>query len=185
MKKFLKRIMIIFMILFLYAGITMTEIATYRGDAEISKADCVIVLGASSFNGMISMVYEGRIHYGIELYEEGYADKILFTGGFGEGSNCSEANAARRYALDYGLSDDVILLEENSHTTIENIRFSKEIMETEGLKSALLVSDPYHMKRAMLMARDVGISCQACPTPYTRYLTVRTKIPFLFRELLT
>ena len=57
-------------------------------------------------------------------------------------------------------------------------------MEENGYETAIIVSDPLHMKRAMLLAEDAGISAYSSPTPSTRYISLRTKIPFLARETL-
>jgi uncharacterized SAM-binding protein YcdF (DUF218 family) len=56
-------------------------------------------------------------------------------------------------------------------------------MKTHNLKSAIIVSDPLHMKRAMMMADDLGIEAVSSPTPTTRYRSLRTKLGFLVREL--
>ena len=55
-------------------------------------------------------------------------------------------------------------------------------MEENGYKTAIIVSDPLHMKRAMMLTEDAGITAYSSPTPTTRYVSLRTKIPFLARE---
>lgn len=55
-------------------------------------------------------------------------------------------------------------------------------MDSCSYSSAIIVSDPLHMKRAMLMAKDCGIEAYSSPTPTTRYRTLRSKLPFLARE---
>ena len=74
------------------------------------------------------------------------------------------------------------MLEERSTITQENLRFSKEIMNSHDLSTAILVSDPLHMKRSMMMAKDYEIEAFSSPTPTTRYQTWRSKLPFLARE---
>jgi uncharacterized SAM-binding protein YcdF (DUF218 family) len=56
-------------------------------------------------------------------------------------------------------------------------------MQKHGLKSAIIVSDPLHMKRAMMMAEDLGIEAASSPTPTTRYRSLQTKLGFLIREI--
>lgn len=56
-------------------------------------------------------------------------------------------------------------------------------MDAEGLSNAIIVSDPLHMKRSMLMAKDYEIEALSSPTPTTRYQTLKTKLPFLAREV--
>jgi uncharacterized SAM-binding protein YcdF (DUF218 family) len=55
-------------------------------------------------------------------------------------------------------------------------------MRDENLKTAVLVSDPLHMKRAITMARDMGMDVVSSPTPTTRYRTWRSKLPSLLYE---
>ena len=56
-------------------------------------------------------------------------------------------------------------------------------MDASGMETALIVSDPLHMKRAMLLAKDAGIRAYSAPTPVTMCRSLRTKIPFLAREM--
>lgn len=56
-------------------------------------------------------------------------------------------------------------------------------MEQNGYDTAIIVSDPLHMKRALLLARDAGIKGYSSPTPTTRYQSLKTKMPFLAREV--
>lgn len=74
-------------------------------------------------------------------------------------------------------------MEETTSTiTQENLENAKELMDCRNLKSALIVSDPLHMKRAMLLSEDVGIDSLPSPTDTTAYKTLKTKIPFVARE---
>jgi uncharacterized SAM-binding protein YcdF (DUF218 family) len=56
-------------------------------------------------------------------------------------------------------------------------------MRQHGIESAVVVSDPLHMKRAMMMADDLGIVAASSPTPTSRYRSLKTKLRFLLREL--
>lgn len=55
-------------------------------------------------------------------------------------------------------------------------------MDDNGLKTALIVSDPIHMKRAMQIASDIGITAWSSPTPSTRYESLGAKLAFLIQE---
>ena len=88
----------------------------------------------------------------------------------------------KKYLLSQGIPEEAVLMEDQSSITQENLENSKVIMEENGYKTAIIVSDPLHMKRAMLLAEDAGITAYSSPTPTTRYVSLRTKIPFLARE---
>ena len=150
---------------------------------QTTRADVAIVLGAGVFGDEPSPVFRERINHGIWLYENSYVDKIIFTGGFSAGSEISDAYVALRFAVANGVPREAIFIEENSTITQENIYYALQIMEENGLLSAILVSDPLHMRRAMLMARDYGVVAYSSPTPTSMYRTWRTRLPFWAREV--
>ena len=165
-----------------FALVTVSIVSYGRKD-EKQPCDAIVVLGASSWNGQVSPVFRERINHGIWLYENGYADYIIFTGGYGEGSSVSESGAAKIYALSQGVPEDVIFIEEKSRITEENMKYAKEIMDEHSWETVILVSDPLHMKRAMLMANDYGITAYSSPTPTSMYRSAKTQLPFLGREV--
>lgn len=172
----------IFLLLAIYLAATALSIWQYASVDEKQSADTAIVLGAGTADGEISPVFRERIHHGIWLYQNGYVDTLIFTGGVGEGNIRSDAWVAGQYAIEQGVPAEHILLEEKSTITQENIANAKKIMDEKGYRTAIIVSDPLHMKRAMLMARDYGIEAYSSPTPTSRYISLKTKIPFLARE---
>ena len=160
---------------FILAGIS---IEAYGKNDEKTRCDAAIVLGAGTWDGEVSAVYRERINHGIWLYENGYVDYLILTGGFGEGNQISDAQAAKGYAISQAVPEDAILIEEKSTITEENLAFSKEIMDAHDLHTAIIVSDPLHMKRAMVMAKDYGITAFSSPTPPPCTAVSRPKFPF-------
>ena len=178
-----KRVLILFLLLlFSFVLYAVFSICLYAGVDETREADVAIVLGAAVYGSEPSPVYMERINHAVLLYERGIVDKIIFTGGVAADNVRSDAAVAGAYALRQGVAADDIFLEELSSITEENLRYAKVIMVEEGFSTALIVSDPLHMKRAMFLASDVGISAYSSPTKTTRYLSLGTKIPFLARE---
>jgi uncharacterized SAM-binding protein YcdF (DUF218 family) len=167
----------------IWCFIIATSIWRYGNRDNAVKADCIIVLGAAVEGENPSPVFAERIRHGIDLYEAGYAPKLIFTGGYGEGQKFSESGVGMSVATQRGISADDIYTEEKSRTTQRNMAEAAALMKTHNLKSAIIVSDPLHMKRAMMMADDFGIQAVSSPTPTTRYRSLRTKLGFLVREL--
>ena len=173
---------VIILLLMVFAIGIAISIWNYGKVDEKAPADVAIVLGAAISDGEVSPVYRERINHAITLYEEGTVDFIILTGGFGEGSYKSDSQVAKEYALSQDVPEERILIEEKSTITEENLGFSKEIMEENDLETAIIVSDPLHMKRAMLMAKDYNINALSSPTTTSMYKSLKTKIPFLLRE---
>ena len=159
-----------------------SDIVNYGKRDEKAPSDVAIVLGAATTNGEVSPVYRERINHAIWLYENGYVDYLILTGGFGDGNSVSDSAAAKNYAISRGIPENVIFIEEASTITEENLEQAKIIMDNNSLNTAILVSDPLHMKRAMRMADDYGIDALTSPTPTSMYRSLKTKLPFLLRE---
>ncbi len=172
---------LVLLILF-YLIFTAISIVSYGKTDGKANSDVAIVLGAGTSNGEVSPVYRERINHGIWLYENDYVDYLILTGGIGEGNNASDAYIAKQYALSKSVPEQAIFIEEKSTITEENLENAKAIMDENSFDTAIIVSDPLHMKRAMLMAGDYGIDACSSPTPTTMYRSFKTKIPFLARE---
>ncbi len=188
MKRFKKKnptrfiILLILLSFIIYILSTAYGIISYGKKDDKNPSDAAIILGAGASDNGVSPVYRERINHGIWLYENGYVDYIILTGGVGEGNRNSDAYIARQYVLSMSVPDEAVFLEENSGITEENLENAKIIMDEHSLDTAIIVSDPLHMKRAMLMAKDYGITAYSSPTPTTMYKTLKTKLPFLIRE---
>ena len=189
MKRFgIKKIVILVSLLIaflivLYTIIAAVQIVQYGKLDNKTKCDVAIVLGAATSGEEVSNVYRERINHGIWLYENGYVDYLILTGGVGKGNEKSDAYVAKQYAIEKGVPEQAILIEEQSTITEENLEYAKTIMDAHSMNTAIIVSDPLHMKRAMLMAQDYGITAYTSPTQSTMYQTSKTKLPFLAREI--
>lgn len=182
-KRILKYSAIFLTAALLYTLICAWSIVSYSHRDEAAPSDVIIVLGAGTNGKTPNAVFRERLNHGIWLYENGYAEYILLTGGLTPGNEHSDARIAGQYVLEQGVPEEAILLEERSTITQENLEYAKEIMDAEGLTTAIIVSDPLHMKRAMRMAEDYKIEALSSPTPTTRYQTRKSKLPFLAREV--
>lgn len=161
---------------------SVIQILRYSDSFFDKPSDVALVLGAGSHEGKISRVFEERCHHAIQLYKSNKVKKILITGGYGENQAVSDSRAASRYIQQHGIPDSDILLEEASTRTLENLIFAQEIMQRNDLSSALIVSDPLHMKRAMRMVELIGITALPSPTQTSRYQSFRSQCPFVLRE---
>ena len=158
------------------------SIVRYASVDETRKADCAIVLGAGTWEGEVSPVFEERLRHAVKLYREGTVPKIILTGGLDPRNTVTDAEAARRWTEKDGIHVEDVLIEDKSRYTHENFLYAKEIMEREGFRTALVVSDPLHMKRAMLCASDFGVSARSSPTKTSMYRSAGAKFRFLMRE---
>jgi uncharacterized SAM-binding protein YcdF (DUF218 family) len=159
------------------------DIWQYGRTDQAKVSDCIIVLGTAIEGDRPSPVFEQRLRHGIHLYQQNLAKRIIFTGGFGPQQAHSEGQVAAHYAQQQGIPPSAILIEETSRTTQQNLAQARTLMEKHQLRSAIIVSDPLHMKRSLIMAKDLKIDAVSSPTPTSMYRTWKTQSGFLLREL--
>ncbi|EOS7748010.1 YdcF family protein [Enterococcus hirae] len=137
----------------------------------------IIVLGAGLLNGeTVSPLLAKRIDKAIAFY---WAQSkatlnppiLLMSGGQGSDEKVPEAIAMKQYALAKGIPERDILVEANSKTTLENMRFSKELMDqqTGGPYRAIFTSNNYHIFRAGLYAKQAGLKADGIGTKTAFY----------------
>jgi len=153
--------------------VLFTLLSTYNvesvEDEKIQNVnDIGIVLGAAVWSGnKPSPVFKGRIRKSDELYSKGIIKKIQVTGSNAPGE-VSEARAAYNFLLKSKSVDKRdILIEENTTTTIEQIRFIKEQLNDKNIgKKFIIISDDFHLKRTLEMAEFFNINAVGISSDY-------------------
>lgn len=145
---------------------------------RVRRADTIIVLGSAVWpHERPSPSLNARIQHAVALYQAGYATHLILCGGVGAYPP-SEAEVMRRVATQAGVPDAALVLEERSHSTEENLANAKRLMDARGWRSAVIVSDPFHLYRAELLAHALGIEAygsgaSTSPTYTHAYLRVQ------------
>lgn len=121
--------------------------------------DYVVVLGAGLLNGdRVSPLLAARIKKGVKLWRKHPGSKLIMSGGQGPGEKMPEAVAMKNYAVTtFHLLPDQVMTETESRTTYENLLFSSKLM-APGARFAL-VTNSYHVYRALVLAKRLGLDC--------------------------
>ena len=127
-------------------------------------SDAIVVLGAAQYVGRPSPVLRARLDHALELWQRGLAPRLIFTGGTGIGDTTSEAAVSRNYALRHGVPDTAILMENEGRTTRESLAAVSAIMRARQMRTAILVSDPFHMLRLRILSTHYGVDADTSPT---------------------
>jgi uncharacterized SAM-binding protein YcdF (DUF218 family) len=142
----------------------------YQPVSPLPHVDAVIVL-SGALNLRLSTPQhlefgEGveRILAGIKLVQEGYGDVLIISGGSGDiyDQTKREAVFLRQFAIDLGVPEKKILIDQNSRNTYENATNTRAIMEQHGISSSILVTTASHLPRSMACFEKLGIK----PIPY-------------------
>ena len=146
------------------------EVMIIKGYKDIEKekvrrADVLIVLGCSLYGKTPSPLLEKRLESAIKLYKKKLVKDIIVSGGQGNGEKTTEAQGMRNYLISKGIAKNKIILEKNSHNTEQNLKYSLKIMREHKFKTALVVTNKFHIYRAIKLSKDVGLKAQGFAAP--------------------
>jgi uncharacterized SAM-binding protein YcdF (DUF218 family) len=153
-----------------------------RGD-DRRHSDAILVLGASQYDGRPSPVFEARLAHALQLWRDKVATHLVTVGGGQPGDRTTEAAAGKVWLVAHGVpADDVISVPDGSDT-LASVRAAKKAMAADGMRTAVLVTDPWHSFRARSMADDAGIDSVTSPVrtgPAVR--TRAVELRYIMRE---
>ena len=104
------------------------------------------------------------------------------SGGTPESGYPAEGEVGRKFAIEHGVPAGAVLFETSSRTTWRNLANARDLLAPLGIRNVLLVSDPFHMRRAMAMASRLGLQAAPAPTSSSRFQSLATRGEFLWRE---
>ncbi len=151
---------------------------------RVMSAAAIVVLGARVLPGGVpSGSLRARVERAVELWREGAAPLLVFTGGVGEHPP-SEARVMLGVAAALGVPESACLLEERSRSTWENARHTAALLHARGIDAAIIVSDPFHLFRARQHFRRQGIDATPVAAPLEgRALRWTERVYWTAREL--
>jgi uncharacterized SAM-binding protein YcdF (DUF218 family) len=130
----------------------------------MSTADAVVVLGAEVLGpGRPSAAVRRRLAHGVEVLAKRGCDTLVVAGGVGRGG-VSEASVMRLLALGMGVPAESVVMEETSHNTLEQAACVASLARERGWRLLVLVTDRFHLPRALYLFRKMGIEVEGDPT---------------------
>ena len=146
---------------------TEDQIITSEEAAKLQDVDCIMVLGCLvRDDGTPSHMLQDRLKRGIELYNLGAAPKLLMTGDHGR-VEYDEVAAMKQYAMDAGIASEDIFMDHAGFSTYESIYRAKEIFQA---KKILIVTQEYHLHRALYIANRLGVEAYGVSSNYRNYV---------------
>lgn len=177
-KKVMKSILIIFLCLILLGAIAVLsinahvkqvggkKIITPEEALKLQDVDCIIVLGCLvKSDGAPSDMLSDRLQRGIDLYKLGASPKIIMSGDHGR-TNYDEVNTMKQIAIDSGIPSCDIFMDHAGFSTYETIYRAKEIFKADKI---IIVSQNYHLYRALYIAEQLGIEAHGVDADYRSY----------------
>ena len=134
--------------------------------AKLVDVDCILVLGCGvKADGTPSDMLHDRLRQGVELYELGAAPKLLMSGDHGR-TEYDEVDAMKGFAVDSGIPSADVFMDHAGFSTYESIYRAKEIFQAE---KTIIVTQEYHLYRAVYIARMFGLDAYGVAADYRSY----------------
>ena len=143
-------------------GTASQKILSPEEAAKLEDVDCILVLGCLVDSDML----HDRLRQGVELYHLGAAPKLLMTGDHGQ-SSYDEVDAMKTYAVEAGVPSQDIFMDHAGFSTYESMYRAKEVF---AAKKVIIVTQEYHLYRAVYIARMLGLDAYGVTSDYNRYL---------------
>ena len=165
----MRRVLVGLLVLVLaYFAVSTTLVARWMGKDERPRVDAIVVLGAAQYDGRPSAIYEARLEHALDLWSDRVAPLLVFTGGKEPGDRFTEGGTGARWAVEHGVPEGAVVAEERSRTTYQNLAGARRLLAgrdpDRGRHRIVVVSDPFHMFRAVRQAADLGMDAYPSPT---------------------
>lgn len=143
-------------------------------DPVPNQVDYLIILGAGLNEDKLSWTLWERVDRGLKILQDNKDMKVVVSGGKGPGEWITEAEAMQRYLVEQGIAKEQIIKEEQSTSTMENFRYTRELLGQqsgyEPTEPVLVITNDFHMFRSKILARRNGINPVGVPSATPWYL---------------
>lgn len=141
--------------------------------SSLDDVDCILVLGAGVWGDRPSPMLEDRLLEGIKLYKNNVSPKIMMTGDHGT-KEYDEVNVMKAFAIENGVPSGDIFMDHAGFSTYESIYRARDVF---AAKKIIIVTQEYHLYRALYIANELGIEAYGAPSDPRQYVGA------LYREL--
>jgi len=131
-----------------------------RTDKDAGR-DYLIVLGAAVYKDQPSLTLVRRLEGALQYLNEHPKTVAIVSGGMGKGERITEAQAMYDWLTAHGVDPARVIMEPKATSTLENLQYSFDIIRARGDEPqghVAIVSSAYHLYRAKLMARSLGVT---------------------------
>ena len=164
LRRVLQSLGLIFLIAAVYFVVSLLQVWNTGRSADRQPVGAIVVLGAAQYDGRPSPQLQARLDHALELWNLNLASYIVVTGGKQEGDRFTEAAASRKFLESSGVASDLIFEENSGTTTYASLFAVSQVVRDLEIDRVLIVSDPFHLLRAKLIANEVGLDASSSST---------------------
>lgn len=154
-------LLVLGLVYFLVSLLQVWSTGRVRDDGPV---DAIVVMGAAQYDGRPSRQLAARLDHVVEIWPNVVAQLVVVTGGNIPGDRFTEAEASAEYLVERGIPADAILQENAGSNSQDSLTSVAAMLESQGLDSVLIVTDPYHALRSRLIAEELGLDTEVSST---------------------
>jgi len=181
--RFIRRIITIVVVLALIApAYGVSQVWRAAKNPVVRQADVIVVLGTAQLNGKPGDALEARLIEAKRIYDLGYASSIITVGAGAPGDRTTEAASGKYWLRMNGIPSRKITAIEEGRDTLVSTKAYAAVMKKRYVSDVIIVTDPYHCKRAMAMANDQGVFGAGAPVQTGPNTIANSGYRYLLRE---
>ena len=181
--RFIRRIITIVVVLALVApAYGVSQVWRAAKNPVVRQADVIVVLGTAQLNGKPGDALEARLIEAKRIYDLGYASSIITVGAGAPGDRTTEAASGKYWLRMNGIPSRKITAIEEGRDTLVSTKAYAAVMKKRYVSDVIIVTDPYHCKRAMAMANDQGVISTCSPVQSGPNTIANSGYRYLLRE---
>lgn len=181
--RFIRRIITIVVVLALIApAYGVSQVWRAAKNPVVRQADVIVVLGTAQLNGRPGEALEARLVEAKRIYDLGYASTIITVGAGAPGDRTTEAASSKYWLRMNGIPAKKITAIEEGRDTLVSTKAYAAVMKKRYVSDVIIVTDPYHCKRAMAMANDQGVVSTCSPVQTGPNTIANSGYRYLLRE---
>lgn len=181
--KFIRRIIAAILLIVISVPLYSLAMTWQAANYPLTRnGDVIVILGAAQLDGRPGEVLEARLTEAKRIYELGLASKIITVGAGAPGDRTTEAAAGKFWLMSNGIkSINITSLEVGRDTWVSTENYVK-FMRIKDMKDVIIVTDPFHCRRSMTMANDLGVVSSCSPVKSGPNSLENSGIRYLIRE---
>jgi len=181
--RFIRRIITIVVVLALIApAYGVSQVWRAAKNSVVRQADVIVVLGTTQLNGKPGEALEARLIEAKRIYDLGYASSIITVGAGAPGDRTTEAASSKYWLRMNGIPAKKITAIEEGRDTLVSTKAYAAVMKKRYVSDVIIVTDPYHCKRAMAMANDQRVISTCSPVQTGPNTIANSGYRYLIRE---
>lgn len=181
--RWIRRTLTLIIVLALVApGYAAYKVWSAANNPIIRSADVIVVLGTAQLNGTPGKALEARLIEAKRIYDLGLAPMIITVGAGAPGDRTTEAASSKAWLRSHGVPSKKITAIEEGRDTLVSTKAYVALMKKRYVSDVIIVTDPFHCRRAMTMANDQGVISTCSPVRTGPNTISSSSYKYLLRE---